>query len=314
MQRGKSVKNGEEAAKDAAKAAGLTPREFRQNGAATPRRHWLRGDPFGTAFFNALSAIFPQGEAFMVRSMAPWRGKMPPALDADLRKFVEQEAAHSREHDDMNQAIIRSGYDISKLEDVIGRLVNRFRGSSDITKLLATACTEHFTAIIAAEILENDAHLAGADEEQMPLWIWHAVEEVEHKAVAYDCFLVATKDWSAAKRWSIRTAMMLAITASFFINRTRGQVTLLRQDGYSRLGAFAGSVRFGFGKGGIGRNIMRPWARFLKPGFHPAATDDRHLITKGERVFAELQAAKAASEAGDGLGERRKKVRLPKAA
>ncbi len=310
MLSGEKAQDGGRSATEDAVPAGLKPREFRQNGAATPQRHWLRGDPFATAFFNSLSAIFPQGEAFMVRSMLPWRGKMPPQLDAELRKFVEQEAAHSREHDDMNQAITRAGYDISELEAVIAKLVSRFRGRSALTKLLATACIEHFTAIIAAEILENDWHLEGADQDQLPLWIWHAVEEVEHKAVAYDCFVEAAKDWSAAKRYTLRCAMMLAITASFFVNRTRGQITLLRQDGIGRFAALAGAMRYGFGKGGIGRNILRPWARFFKPGFHPAAKNDHHLIEKGERIFAALQAQQAPAEPA----ERRKKVRLPKAA
>ena len=311
MQRDKKINRGNQTAQKAGGLADLTAREFRQNGAAIPRRHWVGGDPFATAFFNSLSAIFPQGEAFMVRSMAAWRGKMPPKLDADLRKFLEQEAAHSREHEDMNGALTKSGYDISALEAVIGKLVARFKGRSDITKLLATACIEHFTAIIAAEILENGSHLAGADEEQLPIWIWHAVEEVEHKAVAYDCFLEATKEWSALKRVSARNLMMFVITASFFINRTRGQVTLLRQDGFGRIAALFGTLRYGFAKGGLGRNVLKPWARFLKPGFHPAQIDDRHLITKGERLFADLQAADKARQQP---AERRKNIRLPKAA
>ena len=301
-------------ANDAAKTAGLTIRDFRQQGAPTPRRHWVRGDPFATAFFNALSAVFPKGEAFMVSSMAAWRGKMPPELDADLRKFLEQEASHSREHGDMNAAIEKSGYDISDLEAVIGRLVTRFRGRSAMTRLLATACIEHFTAIIAAEILADDAHLAGADEEQKPIWIWHGIEEVEHKAVVYDCFLEASKEWSGAKRWTLRTLMMLVITASFFVNRTRGQVTLLKQDGYSGRQALAGALRYGFGKGGIGRNILRPWARFFRPGFNPAQFDESHLIAKGELMFAQLQAAQQFSAVEQDTTERRKSVRLQKAA
>jgi hypothetical protein len=183
-----------------------------------------------------------------------------------------------------------------------------------MTRLLATACIEHFTAIIAAEILANDAHLADADEEQKPIWIWHGIEEVEHKAVAYDCFLEASKDWSAAKRWTLRTLMMLVITASFFVNRTRGQVTLLKQDGFSGRQALAGALRYGFGKGGIGRNILRPWARFFRPGFNPAQFDESHLIEKGELMFAQLQAARQFNTVEQDTTDRRKSLRLQKAA
>lgn len=306
--------NGGQISGNAVEPAGLTVRDFHQRGAPTPRRHWVRGDPFATAFFNALSAVFPKGEAFMVSSMAAWRGKLSPERDVDLRKFLEQESAHSREHADMNAAIERSGYDISELEAVIGRLVTRFRGRSAMTRLLATACIEHFTAIIAAEILENDTHLAGADEEQLPIWIWHTVEEVEHKAVAYDCFLEASKEWSGAKRWTLRNLMMLAITVSFFINRTRGQVTLLKQDGFSGREALTGALRYGFGKGGLGRNILKPWARFFLPGFNPAQIDESHLVAKGETMFAQLQAALQANAVEQDTTERRTSVRLQKAA
>jgi uncharacterized protein len=183
-----------------------------------------------------------------------------------------------------------------------------------MTRLLATACIEHFTAIIAAEILANDAHLAGADQEQMPIWIWHGIEEVEHKAVAYDCFLEASRDWSAAKRWTLRTLMMLVITASFFVNRTRGQVTLLKQDGFSRRQALVGALRYGFAKGGLGRNILKPWARFFRPGFNPAQIDESHLIAKGELMFARLQAAQQTRTVEQEAAERRVNVRLQKAA
>jgi predicted metal-dependent hydrolase len=78
---------GDQIAEKTAEPEGITVRDFHQGGASTPRRHWLRGDPFATAFFNALSAVFPKGEAFMVSSMAAWRGKLSPEMDA-LKEVV----------------------------------------------------------------------------------------------------------------------------------------------------------------------------------------------------------------------------------
>jgi uncharacterized protein len=49
----------------------IVPRGFRAMPDALTERHWVRKDPYATAFFNALSAAFPHGETFMIRSLIP---------------------------------------------------------------------------------------------------------------------------------------------------------------------------------------------------------------------------------------------------
>jgi uncharacterized protein len=265
---------------------------MRNRNIAVNERHWLGGDPYGTAFFNALSAVFPRGEAFMIESLLPWQSRVPEALAKDVKIFIEQEAAHSREHAGLNRALIRSGYDIAPLDRAIRQFVEFFGRTSELTKLGATMCIEHLTAIVAAEMLENPKHLEGCEEEVRKLWLWHGIEEVEHKAVAFDVWMWATRDWSAARRWATRSGMMCAVSISFFINRSRGQIELLRQDGIGWKQALPRMLRYGFGKGGIGRRIMRPWAQFLKPGFHPWQIDDHALIAKGEAMIAAMGPAR----------------------
>ncbi len=278
-------------------------------------RHWLRGDPFATAFLNSLSAVFPVGETFMMRSVAAWRSSLSGQLRDDCDAFVQQEAGHSSEHDSFNAAITGSGYDLTPLKKVIEGFVGRFARASDLTKLGATMCIEHFTAMIAAEMLHNDHHLAGCDPKIAAIWHWHAVEEIEHKAVAFDIWQHATRDWSSTRRYLTQTALMLLVTASFFINRTRGQLTLLEQDGMSRRRAFFGVMRHGFGKSGIARNIIGPWLKFLKPGFHPWRIDDRATLAKGRALMAQNEATSEQTEvAAEDRSERRKSPRLAKAA
>ncbi len=277
----------------------------------TLSRHWVQDNAYATAFFNSLSVVFPHGEAFMIRSVAPWRSKATEALHHQITGFIQQEAGHSHEHDVMNDAITKSGYNIAPLERAIRQFVAAFRSSSATTRLGATMCIEHITAIVAAEILANDSHLAQCSDEMRAVWLWHSLEEVEHKAVAFDVWHHATRDWSSWRRWMVRSAMMIAISASFFVNRTRGQIELLRQDGLSTWPALRGMIRFGFSKGGIGRNILRPWAQFLKPRFHPWHIDDHGLIAKGEAIVAKVSAAQAQA---DKPAERRKKLRLAQAA
>lgn len=271
----------------------IVSRGFRVARKAELQRHWVRSDPFATAFFNALSAVFPHGETFMIRSMITWEDRVPSELGGEVSAFIEQEAGHSREHISMNRALIEAGYDVEPLERKIKAFVRFFENSSDITKLTATMCIEHFTAIVAAEILKNPAHLDGADGELQELWLWHAVEEVEHKGVAYDVWRYATREWNPVMSYMVRCTAMFAITASFFINRSLGQIELLRQDGFGFFAALKGILRSGFGKGGIGRNVLGRWVSFFRPNFHPWDHDDRLLLATGEAQLAVITADRA---------------------
>jgi uncharacterized protein len=271
----------------------IVPRGFRGARDVPTSRHWVRSDPYSTAFFNALSAVFPHGETFMIRSMVPWVDRVPPSLAREVKAFIEQEAGHSREHVAMNRGLTDAGYDIEPLDRKIRGFVRFFENASDLVKLTATMCIEHFTAIIAAELLKNRHHLDGADEELHELWLWHAVEEVEHKGVAYDVWRHASKDWNPVRRWAWRSLFMVAITISFFINRTMGQLELLRQDGFGFFPSLRRIMRSGFGKGGIGRNVLGHWVSFFRPGFHPWDVDDRLLLATGEADLAIIAAKRA---------------------
>jgi uncharacterized protein len=288
-------------------------RYFRTTKPEISARHWVRQDAFATALFNAFSAVFPHGEAFMARSVHHWQSQLPDGLAADARDFVHQESSHAREHGRMNEVLTDAGYDIEPLEHTIKSFVSFFRGRSEMTCLTATMCIEHFTSIIAAEILKNDHHLAGADPELRELWVWHAIEEIEHKAVAFDVWNYAARDWSGAKRYLVRNGMLMLVTISFFVNRTRGQMQLLKQDGIAAGPAFRGLIKHGFGRGGLARNIFKPWLSYFRPAFHPWDHDDHHLLEKGNVMLAEMAKAKAAAVASE-PAERRKLGRLAKAA
>ncbi|MBL0923413.1 MAG: metal-dependent hydrolase [Sphingomonadaceae bacterium] len=271
----------------------IVSRNFRAATGAVTERHWVRQDPYASAFFNALSAVFPHGETFMIRSLVPWVGRVPDALRPDVQAFIEQEADHSREHVAMNRALTDMGYDIEPLDRKIRAFVSFFAGASDTVKLTATMCIEHFTAIIAAELLKNRHHLEGVDDDMLELWLWHAVEEVEHKGVAYDVWDHATNGWNPLRRYAWRSFFMLAVTTSFFINRTLGQIELLRQDGHAFLWSLKQIMRAGFGRGGIGRNVLAPWAAFFRPNYHPWDKDDRLLLAQGEADLATIAARRA---------------------
>ena len=173
----------------------ITPRDRRFGRGMRQDRWWMAGDPVGTAFYNALSATFPKGEAFFVESVRLFREGAPPKLEQEIKAFVTQEVMHSREHVQFNRRALEAGYDLTPLEERVEYRLSVTRARPPIVNLAATMCLEHFTAIIAHHLLKNGRHLDRADPESAALWRWHAIEEIEHKGVAYDTWLHATKHW-----------------------------------------------------------------------------------------------------------------------
>jgi predicted metal-dependent hydrolase len=261
----------------------ITPRDLRFGRGSRQERWWMGGDPVATAFYNALSATFPKGEAFFVESVRMFRDGAPPRLALEIKSFVTQEVMHSREHVQFNKRALEAGYDMSALEARVEWRLSITRARPPIVNLAATMALEHFTAILAHQLLKNPRHLGKADPESAALWRWHAIEEIEHKAVAYDTWLHATRGLSRWRRWKIKAKVMLFVTRNFVIDRSFGTLALLRQDGITGVRAWARMLWFAWVRPGMLRKILGAWLAFFLPGFHPWNQDDRHLIAKAER-------------------------------
>jgi len=256
----------------------ITPRDRRfGRNAATPRL-WHGGRVEATAIYNALSATFPIGEAYFVESVRKFREGAPPKLAEEIKGFTTQEAIHSREHDAFNKRAADAGYDLSKLEQRVSERLAITRERPPIVNVAATMALEHFTAILAHELLANPRHLAGAEQEAADLWRWHAVEEIEHKGVAYDTWLWATRDWPRYKRWKVKAKVMLLVTRNFLVDRTTGSIELMRQDGITGLRAWWLLMTYLWVRPGVFRKIAGAWLKYFLPGFHPWNEDDRHLL------------------------------------
>ncbi|WP_336970429.1 metal-dependent hydrolase [Sphingobium aromaticiconvertens] len=263
----------------------ITPRDRRFSRSGTDR-HWVGGDPVATAFFNALSITFPRGEAYFIESVRAFRDGAPPRLATEIAAFIKQEVVHSREHLAFNRQVMEQGYDVTLLDGDVTRLLDLARARTPIVSLAATMALEHFTAILAHQLLRDPRHLDGADPEAAGLWRWHAIEEIEHKGVAYDTWLHATSGWSRFRRWRLKSLMMLIVTRHFLRHRARGMIELLRQDGVTGMQAWRGLLAYAFVRPGIVRSILRAWCAYFLPGFHPWNEDDRHLIARYESDYA----------------------------
>jgi predicted metal-dependent hydrolase len=243
-------------------------------------RWWLDGDPVATAWFNALSATFPRGETLFVDAVRAFRDDAPPKLAGEIRAFIRQEVNHTREHLAFNRAAEAAGHDLARIDARIEQLIRDVYARPKIAWLAVTIALEHFTAMFAHEFLRHPQHFVGAEVEQAGLWRWHAVEELEHKGVAYDTWLHATRGWSRWKRWKVKALSMLVITRRFVRNRFIDASDLLAQDGISGRRASARLVWYLVGKPGILRRVFPAWCAYFLPGFHPWKRDDRALIGK----------------------------------
>lgn len=256
----------------------IKPRDRRFGRETAAPRLWHGGRVEATAIYNALSTTFPSGEAFFVESVRAFRDQAPPKLAGEIKAFTTQEAIHSREHDAFNKRATSSGYDLSALEAQVEKRLAITRGKPPIVSLAATMALEHFTAILAHQLLADPRHLEGAETEAANLWRWHAIEEIEHKGVAYDTWLHATREWTRSKRWKVKAKVMLYATRNFVVDRTAGALELMRQDGVTGIGAWRRLIWHLWIRPGMFRKIAGAWFKFFLPGFHPWNEDDRHLL------------------------------------
>lgn len=283
--------------------------------ASMENRDWIRDDPYGTAFFNALSVTFPKGETFFIEVLKQYRKDVPDKLAGEVAAFIRQEMVHSREHAFFNRHVTDTGYDITRLEKSLSDVIDGIRSKPPVYHLVATMCLEHLTAIMAAEFISNPAYFENAGENQRNMWLWHASEEIEHKGVAYDTWIHVTKDWSRSKRWATKSLFMARISLGFAKNRAKGIFDLLRQDGIAGPQAWFGLARYALVSPGPFRRTLAPWFKFFMPGFHPWNIDDRELVQLAE---SEYEAAVMDKPEGEDpvteIKDRRKPGRLPRVA
>ena len=131
---------------------------------APPARHWNGGDPFRTAFFNALSMSFPVGEQLFIDSMRLGLARLPEdqraRFEPEVKAFIGQEATHRRLHGLFNAHLEQQGLE-NRWQHRIARRIKRLEGVDPRAWVAVTAATEHFTAIMAEDLLTRPESLAG---------------------------------------------------------------------------------------------------------------------------------------------------------
>jgi predicted metal-dependent hydrolase len=248
-------------------------------------KYWFGGDQFKSLLLTALSCTFPEGERFFVRSVRHYQKNISdPKLREEVKGFIGQEAHHGNEHEVFNALMQEKGIPTRKVEEfVLDGLKMQGKWLSPERQLAKTCALEHFTAMLAELLLGNDEFFEGMDERMKPLWLWHAVEESEHKSVAFDVYQDQVGSY-----W-IRTSEM-AITTVEFIGFTIFHYYQLRREMDDPMDWK--SVRSGLnwllGRPGWLRKLGPAYLAYYKRDFHPSKRDSTALRKRGLRKLAKM--------------------------
>ncbi|MAT91921.1 MAG: hypothetical protein CME59_04920 [Halioglobus sp.] len=268
----------------------ITPRNREYQVAECLGRDWFDNHPFKTAWFNAMSITFPLGEKFFIDSVRHYLERIDdPKLLAEISGFCGQEGFHRREHQRYNETLCEArGYDLALMEGRLEANIRRaYKVMSARERLACTAAMEHITAILAESALSEDEPMIGSAEPPMQaLWDWHAAEEMEHKAVAFDVYRAIGGSEKMRRR-----AMRMS-TLFLLVDILMGVVHMLRRDGNlwkPRL--WWQGWKFLFFKGGILRRVWPAYKEYYREGFHPWQRDTRPLL----EAWASTQSAAAST-------------------
>ena len=164
---------------------------------ASLERHYVNGDLVMSHIVSVLSAMFPPGEDFFVRSVKRHADQVTdPELKEQVAGFIGQEVTHGREHRELNKRLQEMGYPTHRVSRMAkAGLLRNERLLPPKVQLAMTAALEHYTATLAETLLtdERAQQLLGESEVRSML-LWHALEESEHKAVAFDVYRQAVGD------------------------------------------------------------------------------------------------------------------------
>lgn len=242
-----------------------------------------------THFFNALSLLFPAGERFFMDSVRNYRDQIDdPVLKKQVLAFIGQEAMHSREHVEYNELLQANHLPARKLDQqnwVVTGWMKRVL--PHWMQLAHTVAVEHYTAMLAGLMLDDPSRLEGSEEGYRQMWLWHALEETEHKAVAFDVWNAVIKP--GPLRYMKRVGVFLLATVTFWPVVFLLHTQLIRSDRYAdhRVRGMWRVIKFLYGpRHGVFPRIAGEWLSFFRPGFHPWDHDNRHHLSRVDGIVA----------------------------
>ncbi len=267
-----------------------TRRDVRFHPPAARIADWHAGGPIMTAWLNTFSIVLPVGERFFIDSVRAYRDQVTdPELKKAISAFIGQEAMHGREHEEYNAALFARTPVAPKFERFVQGVLSRItRHLPKSFGLSGTIALEHFTALLADSLLREPRLMEGSEPHYAALWRWHALEETEHKAVAFDT-------WKAVMgrgltSYALRCGGLVLATVVFWSFVMPVFVQVLRTEGkLSDVEGWRQWLRYNFGAIGILRIQLRSYVEYFRPGFHPWDHDNREYLQQIDAFLAEQE-------------------------
>ena len=259
----------------------------------TVPEYWMNGSAGLTHFMTGLSALFPAGEKFFIDSVRAVRQhpaiKDNEILQKEISAFIGQEAMHTQEHVGFNASAQKFGHDVDRLDRLTDKVIQRTRKTfafigkpvgitQEMVDLTATTALEHFTATIASQLLTNP-HIQAlmTDETMKTMWLWHAIEENEHKAVAYDVFEGVFG--KGPKAYLLRTGSLAGAMVVLFFVQSYFVLRLLQDDKQLNFESLKDIYTYAYSPSkGVITGMWREMVEYFRPGFHPNDLDTDQLL------------------------------------
>ncbi|HUR41612.1 MAG TPA: metal-dependent hydrolase [Verrucomicrobiae bacterium] len=228
-------------------------------------RFWLENDAFKTRYIDAMALTFPDGERYFIQCVRDWRDQVTdPKLAAEVKDFIYQEGQHGMVHTQYNERLKVQGMAVDRITAFIKKRLDQYRRTyGKEFNLGRTAGAEHLTAMMCHGFFGSDM-LVKADPRIRAMYAWHSVEEIEHKAVAFDVFEKVAK----GGYWT-RIASFLHVSVLFPLHTLFIMRHMLKVDGQNTWKTWAKGLWWLYGPGGLWPGLMPHYFAYFKPGFHP---------------------------------------------
>lgn len=193
---------------------------------------WHPGHHEWSHMINGASLAMPYLEPFLIATLREAAGEIddPRVLD-EIAGFVGQEGQHFRTHRRYNELLKANGYpELAEVEEWMKQSYARIRERRSLAFRLAySAGFESMTLGVTRWLVGDRVELFGGSDTRVASFVlWHMVEEVEHKRVAFDAYQAAVGTY-----WQRALGVFTGSLHVFLLSR-RAAKTMLIVDGLWR--------------------------------------------------------------------------------
>lgn len=237
---------------------------------------------WATAYFAALSIFLTYGEELVIETARHHRDQIKdPILKQRLTSLIGQEAIHSKVHEEYNETMIPNNLPVQLYRFLAEQVFNNtFLKFPQPLKLSMMAGIEHFTAVFAQYAMTHqDIFNHSLDEKTRALWLWHMLEESEHKDIAYDTYQVLSANYSLRILGFFIALITLGVGVGAgalflpFLRRPQNTLSL----SFWREAKGSWDLLFGLKDGVFGSSLGHIFD-YLRPSFHPNDHDTSELL------------------------------------